>query len=234
MSKLKWISFAVVVLTMLHTHGAHAQYVMKYDAGYYIPKLAVKHSTLNLIHFFPSVQVGLEHRVYRKTTMQYEVGWVFGINDNEEYANKRGHRFIGELRQYLEFTPRVPFYLAAEGYYHNIMFDRNRVIGHYGAGSGGSGQYAYYQYIQYKVRAEQSGGGLKFGMLLYPGRGNRTFFFDINGGLAVRDIRYTNVGMPSGNYNLLGAQRDYIFTPSEKSRVEIRPVLGIRMCFKIL
>jgi len=200
----------------------------------YIPKLAVKYSPLHMIYFYPSIQVAVEHRLYRNLTIQYDAGIVFNYNENNssaDYQNRRGYRLIGELRYYLPFTRKVPFYLAAEGYYHNITFHRNAVLGYY---SDNDKSYTYYQYIQHTVRTEQSGGGLKFGMLLYPAwNRNSRFFFDINGGLAIRNITYTNENLPPGNYAYFYDDDFNIFAPDENNHTELRPVLGIRIGYKI-
>lgn len=211
----------------------HAQDSLKKKSEY-IPAFAVKWSPFHLIYFYPSLQLAIEHKVWRNTTMQYDVGWILNYRENnndERYANKHGYRLIAELRHYLPFTPSVPFYIAAEGYYHNIQFDRNDVIGYDYDDS--QGLYNYYQYVHYKVRTKQSGGGLKIGMLLYPAwNKNKSFFIDVNGGLAVRNITYKSEDLPTGNFVVFEDEHDNIFAPSEKNHVELRPVLGMRIGYK--
>ena len=201
----------------------------------YIPKFAVKYSPFHLLYKYPSMQLAVEHKVCRNLTMQYDAGIVFSYpgnsNNNEDYANKRGYRLIAELRYYLPFTPRVPFYLAAEGYYHNIVFDRRAVVGYIND----NGTYSYYEYITHAVRTRQSGGGLKLGMLIYPGRWskNSRFFLDINGGLAIRGITYTNERLPPGRYTFFENKTHGLFDPDEKNHTETRPIIGIRLGYRI-
>lgn len=225
------IRLVTVLMLSAAAHAMNAQDTLLRKSDY-VPALSFKWSPFHLIYFYPSLQFALEHSVWRNTTVQYDVGWILNYRNssNDDYARKRGHRFIGEIRHYLPFTQKEPFYIAAEAYYHNIQFDRNSVIGY----NCQSGDCSYYQYVQYKVKNTQGGGGLKFGMLLYPGwNTNKSFFFDINCGLAIRNITYTNEGLPAGpNITLFENDSKSFVAPEEGNGVQLRPVLGIRIGYK--
>ena len=52
------------------------------------PRLAVKWSILHLVYFYPSIQVGLEHKLFKNVNMQYDLGWVFSARLNTLGAQK--------------------------------------------------------------------------------------------------------------------------------------------------
>lgn len=196
------------------------------------PTLAVKWSPVHLMYFYPSVQIALEHRIYKDLSIQYDLGYVIGYsyNDSEEYSNRRGLRFIGELRYYVPHPPKVPFYVAAEYYYNKINFDRSEVAGY----DCGDGDCSYFEYIQYKVENRHEGVGLKFGLLLYPGwNKNKSVFFDLNAGAAFRNITYENIGKPSGdNIEFFDNDDSTPFSPSEQNGTRIRLIIGIRIGYR--
>ena len=193
------------------------------------PNLAVKLSVPHLFYFYPSVQIGLEHKLFKNVNLQYDLGWVFNVNsnDSESYQNKRGFRGIAEVRYYVPSPPKVPFYIAGEFYYSRISFDRSQVIGY----ECETGNCSYFEYLTYKVENDHHGVGLKYGMLLFPGwNKNRSFFFDINGGLAYRSIAYHDIGRPvQTNGQVFENDSSDFFSPKETDHYEFRLILGVRM-----
>ena len=161
--------------------------------------------------------------------MQYDLGWVFSFNPNgsEDYQNKKGFRGMAELRYYLPSPPKIPFYIAGEFYYSRIKFDRSQVIG-YGCATGDC---SYFEYFTYKVENDHQGIGIKYGLLLYPGwNRNRSFFFDINGGVAYRSIAYHEIGKPvTPNDEVFDNDSSGFFSPNENDHTEFRPILGVRI-----
>jgi hypothetical protein len=199
------------------------------------PKLSVKWSVLHLMYFYPSWQFSLEHRLLKTLNIQYDGGWVVNSQPNfSGYENKRGYRMSVELRYYLPSSPKmVPFYFAGELYYHNIRFDRSETIGFNCA----TGMCDYYQFVTYPVRTEELGPGVKFGMLMFPGwRKNRSFFFDLNGGLAYRKINYSYSSRPSGEGIMqVGDIHGFrLFAPDEAVSERIRFIIGARFCYRFL
>ncbi|MBL0744726.1 hypothetical protein [Chryseolinea lacunae] len=199
------------------------------------PRFAVKWSPAHLVYFFPSLQVAAEVKVWKNVTVQYDAGWVFNFRnyDSDDYSNRQGFRGIGEVRYYLPQSPsKIPFYLAGEFYYARITFDRSKVAG-FGCSSGDCD---YFQYVQYRVVHHNEGGGLKVGILLFPGWNyNQKFFFDLNLGVAYRNITYTDVGLPvgEGDVKYFSNDTDHLFAPRENDRAEFRPVIGLRVGYRV-
>ncbi|HEY5750824.1 MAG TPA: hypothetical protein VIU12_32395 [Chryseolinea sp.] len=197
------------------------------------PKLAVKWSPLHLIYFYPSFQVAVEHKLTQHINLQYDFGWIlhYPSSNTEEFSNKSGYRGIAELRYYLPSPPKIPFYLAGEYYYSRVAFDRSEVIGYDCA----SGNCDYFQYTTYKVVHHNQGVGMKFGLLLFPGwNKNRSFFFDVNGGVAYRSILYTDVGKPNTpQAQSFSNHSEDLFAPTERDHGEFRLIVGIRLGYRI-
>jgi hypothetical protein len=199
------------------------------------PALAIKWSPLHMIYFYPSFQVSLEHRILKRLNAQYDVGLIMDYpdGDSEDFSNKEGYRFIGELRYYVPSPPKVPLYVAAEVHHSKINFSRAEVVG-YGCEFGNCD---YFEYADYKIETINQGVGLKFGVLLFPGwNKNRSFFFDVNAGGAYRDISYQSIGKPiqSTGTVFYDNEEDHPFAPSEQSRSQFRLVLGVRLCYRFL
>jgi hypothetical protein len=196
------------------------------------PALSIKWSPVHLAYFYPSFQVALEHRIYKNLSAQYDFGYVLDYpnSDSEEYTDKRGYRFIGELRYYVPHPPKIPFYVAAEYYNSTISFDRFSVVGYNCAGG-----CSFYEYVNYKVENKHNGYGMKFGILLYPGwNKNRSFFFDLNLGAAYRNITYTDIGKPvDSNITYFDNDDSTPFSPSEQDRSGIRLIMGVRIGYRI-
>jgi hypothetical protein len=199
------------------------------------PRLAVKWSFPHLLYFYPSIQIGLEHKLFDRVNLQYDLGLVFHppLSSNKSYENRRGFRGIGELRYYVPSPPKIPFYLAGEFYYSKIQFDRSNVIGY-----DCSGDCLYYEYITYRMDHRQQGVGLKYGLLLFPGwNRNRSFFFDINAGVSYRSVRYSEPGKPTApNITFFENDEDddNLFSPDEHDRTEFRPMIGIRIGYSFI
>jgi hypothetical protein len=193
------------------------------------PRLAVKWSSLHLIHFYPSIQIGVEHVLLKNVRAQYDVGLVVDrLGTDEEYENCRGFRGIGEIRYYIPSPPKIPFYIAGEFYYSDIKFDRTNVAGYDCQGE----HCLYYEYLTYTMTHGNQGAGLKYGILLFPGwNRNRSFFFDINVGIAYRSITYRRPATLPANITIFEDDNDDFlsFRPSEDNRREFRPVVGIRL-----
>lgn len=227
--KTSRLLFLGVCLTSCISYYGHAQA----DDRITPPRLAVKWSPFHLIYFYPSAQFSIEHKLTKDFTMVYDLGWIINYNENdsEDYSNRRGFRGLAELRYYLPFTTKVPLYFAGEYYYHRIQFDRSSVLGYECA----TGECNYYEYITYKVQTHQQGVGLKFGILLFPAwNKNRSFFIDIQGGLAYRFIRYEDKGIPNvPNSSFFDNDNDNLFTPNEEDHSAPRPVIGIRLGYRI-
>jgi hypothetical protein len=203
--------------------------------GVKVPALAIRWSPVHLAYFYPSLQIAVEHKVFKDLNFQYDFGYVLDYpnGDTEDYSNKRGYRLIGEMRYYVPHPPKIPFYVAAEYYYSNIQFDRSAV-----AGYDCNGGCAFYQYTDYKVENKHKGYGMKFGVLLYPGwNKNKSFFFDINVGIANRTITYTDVGKPTGvnitYFDDYDESRRF-WAPNERDITRMRLVLGVRIGYRIL
>jgi hypothetical protein len=200
------------------------------------PRLAVKWSPLHLIYFYPSIQVGIEHKLFQNITLQYDLGLVvdFGVTSNDDFTNSHGFRGIGELRYYIPSPPKIPFYIAGEFYYSNIRFDRSNVIGY----DCFDGDCLYYEQIDYSVNHDHQGVGLKYGILLFPGwNRNRSFFFDLNIGIAYRSISYNDPGKPIAPNIIYFEDEgdDFLsFRPDEENRREFRPVLGFRLGYSFI
>jgi hypothetical protein len=198
------------------------------------PRLAVKLSIPHVFYFYPSIQVALEHKLFKNVNMQYDLGWVFSFNPNEseDYQNKKGFRGMAEVRYYLPSPPKIPFYVAAEFYYSRIKFDRSQVIG-YGCATG---ECSFFEYVTHKVENDHQGIGLKYGLLLYPGwNRNRSFFFDINAGVAYRTIAYHDIRKPlTPNDEVFDNDSSEFFRPRESDHTEFRPILGVRIGYTFL
>ena len=65
---------------------------------------------------------------------------------------------------------------------------------------------------------------------------NRTFFFDLNIGVAYRWIEYTDIGNPfPANVEIFDNEHGDMFgSPDETDRYEFRPVLGCRLSYSFL
>lgn len=198
------------------------------------PNLALKWSLLHLFYFYPSIQFSLEQKLFRNFSIQYEGGWVVrSYNNPTDYEDKRGFRGALELRYYIPSPNKVPFYVAAEYYYHSIRFNRTETVGYNCSG----GMCDYYQSVTYPVDTEELGPAIKFGMLMFPGwRHNRKFFFDINSGIAFRNINYAYNERPAGvGVEYFDDTRDWrIFKPDESESKRVRFVLGARFGFRFL
>lgn len=197
------------------------------------PKLAVKWSPLHMIYFYPSFQVALEHKLTQHINVQYDLGWILNYpsSGTEEFSNKGGYRGIVEVRYYFPSPPKIPFYLAGEYYYSRVTFDRSEVIGY----NCDSGNCDYFQYTTYKVVHHNQGAGMKFGLLLFPGwNKNRSFFFDLNAGVAYRSILYTDVGKPNTpGSRSFSNDSDDLFAPTEQDHGEFRLIVGFRLGYRI-
>lgn len=198
------------------------------------PRLALKWSPLHHIYFYPSFQVALEHRFLKKMTLQYDLGFIIDYpgSDSEDYIDKRGFRGIAELRYYIPSPPKIPFYIAGEFYYSRIAFDRSQVMGY----DCNSGNCDYFEYVTYKVEHHHQGVGIKWGLLLFPGwNRNRSMFFDINAGMAIRSISYKDIDKPiAPGREFFDNDASTIFSPDEDDRIMPRVILGIRLGYKIL
>lgn len=199
------------------------------------PALAIKWSPLHMIYFYPSAQLSVEHRILKRLNAQYDAGLIMDYpnSDSEDFSDKQGYRFIGELRYYVPSPPKVPLYVAAEVYHSKINFNRAQVVGK----GCEFGDCDYFEYVDYKVETVNQGIGIKFGVLLFPGwNKNRSFFFDINAGGAFRDISYESVDKPAQSVGTVfyDNDEDHLFSPSEQTRSQFRLVLGVRLCYKFL
>ena len=197
------------------------------------PKLAIKWSPLHLLYFYPSFQVAVEHKLTQHINLQYDLGWILNYPsaNAEEFSNKAGYRGMAELRYYFPSPPKIPFYLAGEYYYSRVTFNRSEVIGY----DCDSGDCDYFQYTTYKVVHHNQGAGMKFGLLLFPGwNKNRSFFFDLNAGVAYRSIIYTDVGKSNAPQSRsFNNNSDDIFAPTESDHGEFRLIVGIRLGYRI-
>ncbi|MEJ1237540.1 hypothetical protein WBG78_05415 [Chryseolinea sp. T2] len=198
------------------------------------PNLAVKWSLLHLFYFYPSVQFSLEQKLFRDFGIQYEGGWVIRSYENPlDYEDKRGFRGAIELRYYFHPSPMVPFYISGEYYYHSIRFNRTETVGF----NCDTGMCDYYQSVTYPVHVEEMGPAIKFGMLMFPGwKHNRRFFFDINSGIAFRNINYSYKARPVGeNIRYFDDSPHWRpFAPNEELSNKTRFVLGARLGFRFL
>lgn len=195
------------------------------------PRLALKWSPWHLAYFYPSAQFAVEHRLFGKFYAQYDLGSILNdhATESENYQNKKGYRGLVEVRYYVPSPGKVPFYVAADYYYSRISFNRSQVVGY----NCDSGNCDFFEYVTYKVKNTESGPGIKFGMLLFPGwNKNRSFFFDVNSGLAYRHIRYDFSQRPDGDGVHLFSNNSILFAPREDSHSQFRFVIGIRMGFR--
>jgi hypothetical protein len=232
MKKYIFLATTAIVLFALH---AQAQSTDEENHIVKHPALAVKWSPLHLAYFYPSFQVSIEHKLLRNLSVQYDLGLILDYpnGDSEDFSDKRGYRFIGELRYYVPSPPKIPFYVAAEVYHSKVNFNRSQVIGR----GCETGDCDYFEYVEYKMETVNKGVGFKFGVLLYPGwNRNRSFFFDINVGGAFRDITYESIGRPvqSASTVIYDNDESNLFSPSEQSRTQFRPVIGVILGYKIL
>lgn len=193
------------------------------------PRFAIKWSPSHLIHFYPSIQVGVEHKLFQNITLQYDLGAVvdLGTMSNDDFINRRGFRGIGELRYYLPSPRKIPLYIAGEFYYSDIKFDRSDVIGY----NCWTEDCLYYEYITYRVKHHHEGVGVKYGIILFPGwNRNRSFFFDLNLGIAYRSITYKHTGKPvDSDIKYFEDEDKHIFRPKENIGRHFRPVVGLRL-----
>ena len=141
------------------------------------PRLAVKWSPLHLFYFYPSIQLGLEHKLTDNLNIQYDLGWIFerpyAIQENPDYKNKRGFRGMLELRYYLPSPRKIPFYLAGEFYYSKVTFDRWLLVGR-GCENGSCN---YFEYLPTRVRNDHSGFGLNMASCCSPAGIETEHFF---------------------------------------------------------
>lgn len=197
------------------------------------PRLAMKWSPMHLWYFYPSWQFSLEHKLLKNLNIQYEAGWITDLQDQGlEYQDERGYRAAVELRHYMPSPSMVPFYVAAEFYYHNVRFDRTSVVGYNCVG----GPCDYYQYASYPVKNGEWGPSLKFGMLFFPGwHHNRSFFFDVNSGFAYRRIDYRYDFDPMGRQiEFLRSRDPALFRPNESLTERVRFLIGMRFCYRFI
>ncbi|MBC8051627.1 MAG: hypothetical protein H7Y13_01030 [Sphingobacteriaceae bacterium] len=169
----------------------------------------------------PSLQIGLEHKLNSKSSIQVELGHILAsdlfyrqTSDSAIFPNHQGTKIrleyrrnaatIGFVNDLLEtfFNSNQGFYLAAEMFHTTInynsrqaYFDRKEQSGHQDYGSD------YYNATYYRVKIEREIYGLnvKFGLQ----RSFDHFVLDgyIGGGLRYRKVRHT------GDFN-----KDHIWT----------------------
>lgn len=164
-------------------------------AKFETPFFAMKFSPQHLVGMYPTIQIGLEHRIIKRLSIHYDAGLVINFKgtNTEDYANKRGYKIKIEPRYYFHSLEYTHFYTGLEFYKNDITFDRTSTF----LVTCPSGNCSYYQYDTYQVKNQEKWLAFKVGSTLY-GLDSKRLFFDLSAGLTFRDIDYDFVGKPIG------------------------------------
>jgi hypothetical protein len=194
-----------------------------------VPDHAIKLSPLHLINFYPTLELSYEKRILPEITLQAELGYVLNLDTqykHEQFQDKRGVKMKLETRYYFwgRTDRRKLYYIAGEVYSNIINFDRGQSrVECYDLEC----NFQYRREYFYKMRYRENGFTFKAGLLKYL---FHDFFFDLNSGLTLRNIRYHRPAE-------LGFQFEdgwsFLNIPNENNRVVLSPNLGIRLGYRL-
>jgi hypothetical protein len=192
------------------------------------PGLALKFSPLHVFAFYPTIQLALEHRLYKHIGLQYDVGLVVGTNSESDlYRNASGFKLKTEIRYYVNTTKSIDSYLALEAHASKVEYNRSSV---FGIGCA-TGDCDYFEYKTFTIQNKIQGTSLKMGFLIYLGN-QENFFIDLNLGVSLRDIRFQSFGKPKGTNVEEYTDNLPLFAPPEKDRREFAPIIGYRVGYR--
>jgi hypothetical protein len=195
-----------------------------------VPGKAIKVSPLHLFNFYPTIEISYEHRIAKRVTLQLEGGYVldYGSYDTD-FIDKRGVKTKLEARYYFwaRDERRKLYYMAAEGYWNAVNFDRksSRI-----ECFDNDCQSQFVRFYDYKMEYRESGFTLKVGFLKYFGASD--VFIDINSGWTIRNVQYREPEeLASGGFE----DDSVIFfeIPNENDRIAVSPNFGIRFGYRI-
>lgn len=221
---MKFYSLLSVLLLCKVLH-CHAQDSLNFDR--LVPGSAVKFSPLHLLNFYPTVEVSYEQKLYRRVTLQAEVGYIvnYRVDYKSRFDNKRGVKLKLEPRYYFwgRTDKKKMYYASAEPYFYVINFDRNDSREECFDVECTS---RFRRTYHYKVKYRESGFTLKAGYIRYYAR----FFLDFNSGLTLRNIRYYEPDWVEP-----GLEESFIFVkiPNEEDRITVSPHLCVRLGYRL-
>jgi hypothetical protein len=194
-----------------------------------VPDHAIKVSPLHLINFYPTFELSYEKSILPDVTLQAELGYVLDLGTeykNQEFQNKRGVKMKLETRYYFwgRTDKRKLYYIAGEVYGNIINFDRGQSrVECYDLEC----NFEYRREYLYKMRYRENGFTVKAGLMKYL---FRNFFFDINSGLTLRNIKYHRPAEFEFQF-----EDDWSFfnIPNENNRVVLSPNLGLRLGYRL-
>lgn len=219
------ISFALLFFISL-TVSAQQKDSLSFEES---PGLALKFSPLHVFAFYPTIQLALEHRLYKHIGLQYDVGLVVGTNSESElYRNASGFKLKTEMRYYVNTAKSIDTYLALEAHATKVEYSRSSV---FGIGCA-TGDCDYFEYKTFSIQNKIQGTSLKMGFLIYIGE-QEDFFVDINFGVSLRNIRFQSFGKPKGTHIIDYTEDLPLFAPPEKDRREFAPIIGYRVGYRI-
>lgn len=227
---MRFIVTFIFLAGIYTTSNAQAKYDSSKRSSH-TPVLAIKISPQHLAAFYPTLQIALEHKVYKDISLQYDYGYVLNYKDNasDEYSDKRGYKAKIELRYYAwRFSDHIQSYVATEAFQNHVDFNRKSVFGI----DCPTGDCDYFEYKTFTVQYRENGFAVKYGFLFYLDQAKH-LFIDINGGLTTRNIHYTHVGKPSGT-GIIDYGNDFnaFWRPDETSRFDYGLVIGARAAYR--
>ena len=191
------------------------------------PKLSVSISTLPLFGFFPTTQIGFEHRVYKKLSFGYEYGWVtpFQASNNFE-LDRRGNRFRFESKLYLNTNTFDFYYFSMQVFKNDLRYNEETVYGI----NCPDGTCDFFQFAKVTTVFKDFGLLARIGSILYLNQAN-TFFLDGSVGFGFRERNVSFINKPEGT-SIISYQNGYLFQQSTENYQGLHINLSIKIAYR--
>lgn len=152
-------------------------------------RLVLKFAPLSLLDFYSALQMALEYRVGKVSSIQVEGGYVLPLLPKDtgyekNFRDIHGYRLRAEYRYYFELNRDETggAYFAPEIMFLRVNYDRT---GTYGINISGLPGYDYYQQLDYEVFKDVLAYHLKAG---YQKKVTDFLLLDFYGGLGARHV----------------------------------------------
>jgi hypothetical protein len=188
----------------------------------------IKFSPLHLLS--NTIQIGYEHKVAKRFTVQLEAGYVLRngfINSDDK--NRRGARFKEDIRYYYRVNTRKEkaLYMAVELLQNYIHLDKSGTTSV--CDDPQCQTWSTVDLPPYKVKLHEKGMGFKIGVTEMQSR----FIFDFSAGLSLRAVTWHRPpGILPEYPGTIGLPLEY-FARDERDNTKIFPALGFRVGYVI-
>ncbi len=191
-----------------------------------LPRSAVKWYSLYLINRFPTIQLGYEFNISKKVNLEFNVGYVMELVQDEferDFQNRRGIKSGLQIRQYLSTQRMNTFFISAGLDYFYIKYDRART---FGFGCDNEFGCDYFRFDQYQVIRQDRRMNVRAGILTALGR---NFYLEMAAGVTLISRKFRT------NDRVTGFDIQYGDTSLKENEEELflLPLAAINLVYKL-